>query len=371
MPSLGRPTARITVTDDERATLQRWARRPSSAQALALRSRIVLASAEGRTDADVAAELKVHPVTVSKWRHRFAAERLEGLADAPRPGAARSIGDDVIEAVLVDTLESAPPDATHWSTRGLAKKYGINHDTVAEIWKAFGLKPWKQDSFKVSPDPDLVEKIRDLVGLYMSPPVAAAVFAVDEKPQIQALDRTAPTLPMLPTTPARATHDYVRNGTCDLFAALDMATGTVITDIRAKHTSEDFVAFLGLIDRNVPKDLDVHIILDNLSAHKAPKVKNWLLRHRRFHLPEVADVAGDERPADRPGHPSPGLGVHVGHHHLRPGAVEPGADGGTDPVAAAGHQGHRPPQLSRHGRPLAPRGRPRRPRTRRSPPTPA
>ena len=284
MALFGRPTTRVTLTDDERATLQRWARRPSSAQVLALRSRIVLASADGRTDTEVAAELKVHPVTVSKWRRRFAVDRLEGLTDAPRPGAARTVGDDVIEAVLVDTLESAPPDATHWSTRGLAKKYGISHDTVAEIWKAFGLKPWLQDSFKVSPDPDLVEKVRDLVGLYMSPPVAAAVFAVDEKPQIQALDRTAPTLPMLPTTPARATHDYARHGTCDLFAALDMATGTVITDIRAKHTSEDFVAFLGLIDRNVPKDLDVHIILDNLSAHKAPKVKNWLLRHRRFHL---------------------------------------------------------------------------------------
>jgi transposase len=284
MERLGRPTIHISLTDKERATLQRWARRHSSAQALALRSRIVLASAEGRTDREVAAELRVNPVTVSKWRHRFAADRLEGLCDAPRPGAARTIGDDVIEAVLVDTLESAPPDATHWSTRGLAKKHGISHDTVAEIWKAFGLKPWRQDSFKVSPDPDLVEKVRDLVALYMSPPVAAAVFAVDEKPQIQALDRTAPTLPMLPTTPQRATHDYERNGTCDLFAALDMASGKVITDIRSKHTSEEFVAFLGLIDRNVPKDLDVHIILDNLSAHKAPKVKNWLLRHRRFHL---------------------------------------------------------------------------------------
>ena len=240
MARFGRPTTRVALTDNERETLQRWARRPSSAQVLALRSRIVLASAEGRTDQDVAAELKVHPVTVSKWRHRFAAERLEGLSDAPRPGAARTVGDDVIEAVLVDTLESAPPDATHWSTRGLAKKHGISHDTVAEIWKAFGLKPWRQDSFKVSPDPDLVEKVRDLVGLYMNPPVAAAVFAVDEKPQIQALDRTAPTLPMLPTTPARATHDYVRNGTCDLFAALDMATGTVITDIRAQAHQRGF-----------------------------------------------------------------------------------------------------------------------------------
>jgi transposase len=284
MARLGRPTVQITISDEERETLQRWCRRHSSAQALALRSRIVLASATGRTDLDVAAELRVNPVTVSKWRHRFAADRLEGLTDAPRPGAARSVGDDVIEAVLVDTLESAPPDATHWSTRGLAKKHGISHETVAQIWKAFGLKPWQQDSFKVSPDPDLVEKIRDLVGLYMSPPVAAAVFAVDEKPQIQAINRTAPTLPMLPTTPARATHDYERNGTCDLFAALDMASGKVITDVRAQHTTEDFVAFLGLIDRSVPKDLEVHVILDNLATHKAPAAHKWLLRHRRFHL---------------------------------------------------------------------------------------
>lgn len=284
MAQRGRPTVQVSLSEYERETLGRWSRRHSSSQSLALRSRIVLASAEGRTDREVAAELRVNPVTVSKWRHRFASDRLEGLCDAPRPGAARTIGDDVIEAVLVDTLESAPPDATHWSTRGLAKKYGISHDTVAEIWKAFGLKPWLEDSFKVSPDPDLIEKVRDLVGLYMSPPVAAAVFAVDEKPQVQAINRTAPTLPMLPTTPARATHDYERNGTCDLFAALDMASGRVITDIRAHHTSEDFLAFLGLIDRNVPKGLDVHIILDNLSAHKSPKVKNWLLRHSRFHF---------------------------------------------------------------------------------------
>ena len=177
MAQRGRPTVQITLSDAERETLQRWSRRHSSAQALALRSRVVLASSEGRTDRE---ELRVNPVTVSKWRHRFAAERLEGLTDAPRPGAARTVGDDVIEAVLVDTLESAPPDATHWSTRGLAKRHGISHETVAQIWKAFGLKPWREDGFKVSPDPDLVEKVRDLVGLYMDPPVAAAVFAVDE-----------------------------------------------------------------------------------------------------------------------------------------------------------------------------------------------
>ena len=284
MARRGRPTVEFTLTGDERKTLQRWARRHSSSQALALRCRIVLACADGATNQDVAADLRVHPTTVSKWRHRFAQSRLDGLVDAPRPGAERSIGDDVIEAVVVETLETAPPDATHWSTRGLAAKHGISHQTVAEIWRAFGLKPWRQDSFKVSPDPDLVEKIRDLVALYMNPPVAAMVFAVDEKPQIQALNRTAPTLPMLPTTPARATHDYERNGTCDLFAALNMATGAVITDIRARHTSADFVAFLNKVNRNVPDGLDVHVILDNLSTHKTPTVHNWLLRHRRFHF---------------------------------------------------------------------------------------
>ena len=284
MARRGRPTVEIKLSGDERKTLQRWARRHSSAQALALRCRIVLACAEGRTNRDIAAELRINPVTVSKWRHRFAAHRLDGLMDAPRPGAARTIGDDVIEAVVVDTLETAPADATHWSTRGLAAKHGISHQTVAEIWRAFGLKPWREDSFKVSPDPDLVDKIRDLVALYLNPPVAAAVFAVDEKPQIQALNRTAPTLPMLPTTPARATHDYERNGTCDLFAALNVATGTVITDIRAKHTSADFVAFLNKVNRTVPAELDVHVILDNLSTHKTPQVQKWLLRHRRFHF---------------------------------------------------------------------------------------
>jgi transposase len=284
MARRGRPTVEITLSPEERATLQRWARRHNSSQALALRCRIVLGCADGLTHAEIASNLGCNPVTVGKWRHRFAADRLDGLVDAPRPGAARTISDDVVEAVLVDTLESAPPDATHWSTRGLAGKYGISHTTVGEIWRAFGLKPWRTDSFKVSPDPDLVEKIRDLVGLYMNPPVKAAVFAIDEKPQIQALNRTAPTLPMLPTTPQRATHDYERNGTCDLFAALEIATGKVITDIRPSHTSADLVAFLNKVNRAVPAELEVHVILDNLSAHKAPPVQRWLLRHRRFHL---------------------------------------------------------------------------------------
>ena len=284
MAKRGRPTVVIELSDDERETLRRWVRRHRSSQALVLRSRIVLGCAEGGTNQEVAATERVHPATVSKWRRRFALDRLEGLVDAPRPGAERTISDETIEAVVVDTLETAPGDATHWSTRDLARKHGISKTTVAEVWRAFGLKPWKEDSFKISPDPDLIEKTRDIVGLYLNPPDAAAVFAVDEKPQIQALDRSAPTLPMLPTTPARATHDYIRHGTLDLFAALDVAAGTVITDLRPSHTSDEFVRFLNKINREVPKDLDVHLVLDNLSTHKTPKVHRWLLRHRRFHL---------------------------------------------------------------------------------------
>jgi len=280
----GRPTVVIVLSDSERDTLQRWTRRHSSSQALAQRCRIVLACGEGLSNKEVAASERVHPATVSKWRHRFWVDRLEGLVDAPRPGAKRTVSDEVVEAVVVDTLESAPPDATHWSTRDLAKKHGISKTTVAEIWRAFGLKPWKEESFKISPDPDLIEKTRDIVGLYLNPPEAAAVFAVDEKPQIQALDRTAPTLPMLPGTPARATHDYLRHGTVDLFAALNVAQGTVITELRPSHTSDEFIRFLNKINREVPDDLDVHLVLDNLSTHKTLKVHRWLLRHRRFHL---------------------------------------------------------------------------------------
>ena len=281
----GRPTVEIILSGEERATLQRWARRHSSSQALSLRCRIVLGCADpDRGRQEIAAEVGCSPATVTKWRQRFAKDRLDGLVDAPRPGAARTIGDDIIEAVVVDALETAPPDASHWSTRSLAAKHGISRQTVSEIWRAFGLKPWVQDEFKISPDPQLVEKIRDIVGLYLNPPVAAMVFAVDEKPQIQALNRTAPTLPMLPTTPAKATHDYQRNGTIDLFAALNIATGTVLTELRPNHTSAQFIKFLNTINRNVSDNLDVHVILDNLSTHKTPAVHKWLLRHRRFHF---------------------------------------------------------------------------------------
>lgn len=284
MASAGRPSAKIELTAGERKTLTSWARRHSSAQSLAMRSKIVLGADEGLTNTEIATRVGCHANTASKWRNRFVEAGLDGLIDAPRPGAARTITDDVVEAVVIDTLETAPDDATHWSTRSLGAKHGLHHQRVAEIWAAFGLKPWREDEFKISPDPLLVDKIRDIVGLYMSPPVAAAVFCVDEKPQIQAINRTAPTLPMLPTTAARATHDYRRNGTLDLFAALDMATGTVITDLRQTHTSKDFVAFLNKINRNVPDDLEVHLILDNLATHKSPLVHKWLLRHKRFHL---------------------------------------------------------------------------------------
>lgn len=284
MAGPGRPTVQIELSAEERETLQRWVRRHSSSQSLALRSRIVLACADGKTNVATAEELGVNKATVSKWRNRFAVDRLEGLGDAPRPGAARKIGDEIIEAVVVETLETTPGQDTHWSTRQMAARHGISHQSVSEIWRAFGLKPWRQDEFKVSPDPDLIEKIRDLVGLYMSPPVAAAVYAVDEKPQIQALNRSAPILPMLPTTPQRASHDYERNGTLDLFAALNIATGTVISDLRKTHTAADFITFLDQIDTEVPDDLDVHVILDNLATHKTPAVHEWLLRHGRFHF---------------------------------------------------------------------------------------
>ena len=273
MAKRGRPTVEIRLTGTERRQLQSWARRHSSAQALAMRCKIVLACADpdlGRQE--IADQVGCNPATVTKWRKRFAEQRLDGLLDEPRPGAVRTISDEVVEKVVIDTLETAPKDATHWSTRSMADRHGISRQTVSKIWRAFGLKPWEIDEFKISPDPQLVDKIRDIVGLYMNPPVAAMVFAVDEKPQIQALNRTAPILPMLPTTPQRRSHDYKLNGTIDLFAALNIATGNVITELRPNHTSAQFIKFLNKINREVPDDLDVHVILDNLSTHETPAV---------------------------------------------------------------------------------------------------
>ena len=283
MARRGRPTAQIVLSDLERETLQRWARRRNSSQALALRCRIVLRAATGATNQEIARELRCNPVTVGKWRTRFAAKRLDGLIDEPRPGQPRKITDEIVEQVIVTTLETAPDDgATHWSTRSMANKVGLNQTAISRIWRTFGLRPHRIDDFKLSTDPQFIDKVRDVVGLYLNPPDAAVVLCVDEKTQVQALDRTAPILPMLPGVPARRSHDYVRNGTADLYAALDVASGKVITQMTDQHRAVEFRAFLNLINRNVPNDLAVHVICDNASTHKAPEIQRWLKRHRRF-----------------------------------------------------------------------------------------
>jgi transposase len=277
------PTAPVVVlTDDERETLERWARRHTSAQALALRCRIVLACADGGSNTEVAERLGVTRSTVAKWRTRFVVERLDGLHDEPRPGGPRSISDDDVERVIVKTLEETPRDATHWSTRSMAQATGMSQSAVSRIWRAFALKPHLVDSFKLSPDPQFIDKVRDIVGLYLNPPDAAIVLCVDEKSQIQALDRTAPVLPLIPGTPERRTHDYRRYGTTNLYAALDVASGNVISAMTARHRAQEFLRFLRLIDASVPDHLDVHVVLDNSSTHKTPAVQRWLVRHPRF-----------------------------------------------------------------------------------------
>ena len=238
----------------------------------------------GATNREVAGRLGVHQNTVGKWRRRFVELRLDGLWDDPRPGAPRTVSDADVERVIVKTLEEAPADATHWSTRSMAKAAGMSQTTVSKIWRAFGLKPHLADSFKLSPDPQFIDKVRDIVGLYLNPPDAAVVLCVDEKSQIQALDRTAPVLPLLPGSPQRASHDYRRHGTTNLYAALNMASGLVISELTDRHRAQEFIRFLNLIDRTVPEHLDVHLIVDNYSTHKTPAVQRWLVRHPRFTL---------------------------------------------------------------------------------------
>jgi transposase len=274
----------LVLTDDERATLERWARRAKSSQALAERCRIVLACAEGASNIEVARRLGVSRPTVTKWRSRFVARRLEGLADEPRPGAPRKLTDEQIEQVLVTTLETTPKDATHWSTRSLARALGMSQTAVSRIWRAFGLKPHLVETFKLSTDPQFLDKVRDIVGLYLNPPEAALVLCVDEKTSVQALDRTAPILPLLPGTSQRATHDYTRHGTTNLYAALDVASGNVITELTARHRAIEFRRFLIHIDQAVPAELAVHVICDNSSTHKTPAIQRWLLAHPRFQL---------------------------------------------------------------------------------------
>lgn len=284
MARMGRPTAEVVLTDVERETLLRWSRRATSAQALALRCRIVLACADGLSNVQVGADLKVHPTTVATWRRRFAVDRLEGLADEKRPGPARTVTDEQVEDVIVRTLETTPKGATHWSTREMARQSGLSQSTVSRIWRTFGLKPHQVDTFKLSKDPQFIEKVRDVVGLYLDPPERAIVLCVDEKSQIQALDRSAPVLPMMPGMPERRTHDYVRGGVTTLFAALNTATGEVIGSIHRRHRATEFKKFLTKLDKEVPAELDVHLVCDNYATHKTPAIRKWLLAHPRFHM---------------------------------------------------------------------------------------
>ena len=284
MARRGRPVAELVLTDEERDTLQRWARRAKSSQALAQRCRIVLGCAAGKPNKEVAAELGVSQQMVCKWRQRFVVDRLDGLADEPRPGAPRQIGDGQIEDVIVATLERQPADATHWSRASMAKESGLSKSTVGRIWKAFGLKPHLADTFKISSDPQFIDKVRDVVGLYLDPPEKALVLCVDEKSQIQALDRTAPVLSMMPGLPERRTHDYLRHGITSLFAALDVATGQVYGSIHRRHRAAEFKKFLAKLDSQVPAELDVHLICDNYATHKTAVIAKWLGAHPRFHM---------------------------------------------------------------------------------------
>lgn len=284
MAQRGRPKAELVLTDAEREQLESWSRRRTSAQALAQRSRIVLGCASGATNRQVAAEERVSAATVGKWRARFVAERLDGLVDEPRPGRPRTIADSKVDEVITRTLEAAPRDATHWSTRSMAAEVGLSQTAVSRIWRAFGLQPHRTETFKLSKDPQFVSKVRDIVGLYLDPPERAVVLCVDEKSGIQALDRTAPILPIAPGVPERRTHDYKRNGTSSLYAALDIASGKVIAQTRRRHRAIEFKKFLQQLDREVPAELDVHVILDNASTHKTEQIKRWLVAHPRFVL---------------------------------------------------------------------------------------
>jgi|SRR5215471_12240800 len=281
---IGRPKTELRLSEEEQQTLEVWTRRRTSAQALSQRARIVLLCAQGRDNVAVATEMKVSKKMVGKWRSRFLSKRLDGLVDEQRPGAPRKISDRHVERVITLTLESKPHNATHWSTRGMAKRAGMSQTAICRIWRAFALQPHRSETFKLSKDPLFVDKVRDIVGLYMSPPTKALVLCVDEKSQIQALDRTAPLLPMRPGQVERRTHDYKRYGTTSLFAALDVATGKVIGSLHRRHRAVEFRNFLDHIDATVPTDLDVHLILDNYATHKTAMIQRWLAKRPRYYL---------------------------------------------------------------------------------------
>jgi len=280
----GRRLEPIRLSPSERLRLQQWARRRKTAQGLALRARIVLAAAKGKSNMEVADELQTTRLTVGKWRSNFLERRLDGLLDEPRPGAPRKITDAAVEHVITLTLESTPRDATHWSTRSMATVTGMSPSTVSRVWRAFSLQPHRTETFKLSTDPLFVDKVRDIVGLYLNPPDKALVLCVDEKSQIQALDRSQPVLPMRPGQAERRTHDYIRHGTTSLFAALDIATGEIIGKLHRRHRAVEFRKFLDAIDAAVPHRLDIHIILDNYQTHKTPMIRRWLAKRPRYHL---------------------------------------------------------------------------------------
>ncbi len=280
----GRPTPPVVLTAEERATLEQWARRPTTAQALAQRARIVLACARDNTNGEIASSASVTRQTVGRWRHRFVRKRLQGLLDEPRPGAPRKITDAEVERVIRLTLEGQPRDATHWSTRAMAQRCGLSQTAVSRIWRAFALQPHRVKTFKLSKDPLFIDKVRDIVGLYLDPPDKALVLCVDEKSQIQALDRTQPVLPLRPGQVERRTHDYTRHGTTTLFAALNTKSGEIIGEFHQRHRAREFRQFLTTIDTAVPARLAVHLIVDNASTHKTPMIHRWLIRHPRFHV---------------------------------------------------------------------------------------
>ena len=280
----GRPLTPVTISGEDRAQLVAWSRRPKTVQALAMRARMILLAAEGRSNTVIAGQLRTRQHTVGKWRRRYLESGLDGLLDEPRPGTPRKLSDQDVERVLTLTLESAPADATHWSTRSMAARAGLSRASIHRIWQAFSLAPHRSETFKLSRDPLFIDKVRDIVGLYLAPPERALVLCVDEKSQIQALDRTAPLLPMRPGQIERRTHDYARHGTTSLFAALDARTGTLIGQTQRRHRSQEFRNFLDTIEHNVPPELDIHLILDNYGTHKTQLIRDWLVKRPRFHL---------------------------------------------------------------------------------------
>jgi transposase len=280
----GRPKKPLEITDEEREKLRVIALRPKSAQAMAMRARIVLSCGQGMSNSEIAGKLHITGATVGKWRERFRELRLDGLLDEPRVGAPRKITDRQIEEVVTRTLESMPAHSTHWSTRLMAAKTGLSQNAIVRIWRAFGLQPHRVENFKFSKDPQFVEKVRDIVGLYLNPPDRAIVLCVDEKSQVQALNRTQPILPLAPGIPARQSHDYERHGVTSLFAAMDVASGVTISTCYRRHRHQEFLRFLNDIEDNLPAGLDVHLIMDNYGTHKVAKVRSWLARHPRYHV---------------------------------------------------------------------------------------